>query len=211
MTKGEYRLELLKQRIEIWKTIVDTQQHFNTLQVQLRNFSLTLLTAVFTVIGFAIKEHLRTLAECVSVAGLVVLAAFYCMDWGYHQLLKGSVRAGTDIEPRLRTQFNGPGLSARILEGSRAKKFLGLFLLDSTRRLNVFYFTQFIVLAAVAILVSFVIPSDNSSQQSGAGAPSNSKPPAANSGPSPGETPSALPSAATSGSDVGVIRTSGTK
>jgi hypothetical protein len=127
------------------------------------------------------------------------------MDWGYHQLLKGSVRAGTDIEPRLRTQFNGPGLSARILEGSRAKKFLGLFLLDSTRRLNVFYFTQFIVLAAVAILVSFVIPSDNSSQQSGAGAPSNSKPPAANSG------PSALPSAATSGSDVGVIRTSGTK
>jgi hypothetical protein len=62
MTKGEYRLELLKQRIEIWKTIVDTQQHFNTLQVQLRNFSLTLLTAVFTVIGFAIKEPLQNVS-----------------------------------------------------------------------------------------------------------------------------------------------------
>lgn len=156
--------DVLKQRIEVWKTIVGTQQHFNNLQIQLRNFSLTLFTAVFTIVGFAIKEHVKVVGQCVSVAGIIVLVAFYYMDWGYHQLLKGSVNAGIDIEPSLKDFFQGPGLGVRISEASKATKFLGFVGTDSTGRLTIFYVTQFVVLACVALFVFFFYPDQQTTE-----------------------------------------------
>jgi hypothetical protein len=44
-------IEITKQTVELWKTTVGTQQHFNTLQLQLRNFALTLYLAVLAAAG----------------------------------------------------------------------------------------------------------------------------------------------------------------
>jgi len=41
----------------MWKTAIDVQQHFNQLELQIRNFAVTLLAAVVGAMAFAFKEH----------------------------------------------------------------------------------------------------------------------------------------------------------
>ncbi|WP_129778920.1 hypothetical protein [Peristeroidobacter soli] len=97
-------------QIEIWKKIVDVQQHFNDLELRIRNFAL-IVTGAFLGLGAnALKDggtatinghHIPTAALIVA-ASLVPLLAFYLMDrlW-YHRLLKGAVNAGTQAEKKL--------------------------------------------------------------------------------------------------------------
>jgi hypothetical protein len=93
-------VERLKVRIEVWKKTVDVQQHFNDLELRIRNFAVTVLTAVLSITGLAIKERIfvsmdgwRTpLAAWFLGVGVVAWSAFYFMDrWWYHRLLMGSV------------------------------------------------------------------------------------------------------------------------
>ena len=83
-------------QIEIWKKIVDVQQHFNDLELRIRNFALIVTGAFLGLGGYAIRDGgiINAFGFEVSVAGLVVLSAifplfaFYFMDrlW-YHRLL----------------------------------------------------------------------------------------------------------------------------
>jgi len=101
----------LPAQVEIWKKIVDVQQHFNDLELRIRNFALIVTGAFIGLGGYAIKDggFARVLGFHISVAGLVVscsllpLLAFYLMDrlW-YHRLLDGAVKAATPVEARLR-------------------------------------------------------------------------------------------------------------
>ena len=94
-------------QIEIWKKIVDVQQHFNDLELRIRNFALVVTGAFLGLGGYAIKDGgiITVFGLEMSVAGLVVvsaifpLLAFYFMDrlW-YHRLLDGSVMAGIEAE-----------------------------------------------------------------------------------------------------------------
>jgi hypothetical protein len=84
-------------QIEIWKKIVDVQQHFNDLELRIRNYALIVTGAFLGLGGYAIKDAgtINVFGVELSVAALVVLSAiiplfaFYFMDrlW-YHRLLE---------------------------------------------------------------------------------------------------------------------------
>lgn len=114
-------------QVEVWKKIVDVQQHFNDLELRIRNFALIVTGAFIGLGGYAIKDGgtAALFGVHVSVAGLVVfcsllpLAAFYLMDrlW-YHRLLDGSVAAATPVEARLREMGLTIELGTKISEAS---------------------------------------------------------------------------------------------
>ena len=123
-------------QVEIWKKIVDVQQHFNDLELRIRNFALIVTGAFIGLGGYAIKDggFAELFGTRVSVAGLVVfcsllpLVAFYHMDrlW-YHRLLDGSVKAAGPVEARLRELGLTVDLAAEITKASpfeiRGRKF----------------------------------------------------------------------------------------
>jgi hypothetical protein len=89
-----------KDVLSAWQTSLEVQQHFNDLELQIRNFAITLLVAVMGGTAFTLKEHYNiqlgdqtvSLAVVVLLAGILGWLAFYFMDrhW-YHRLLIGSV------------------------------------------------------------------------------------------------------------------------
>ena len=96
--------------IEIWKKIVDVQMHFNTIELQIRNFAITLVVAVLGATSIAVKDHTSVnwrggelnLAPLLLSCGLIGLLAFYLMDrFWYHRLLEGAVSQGIEIEKNL--------------------------------------------------------------------------------------------------------------
>ena len=114
-------------QVEVWKKIVDVQQHFNDLELRIRNFALIVTGAFIGMGSYAIKDG-GTAPICglqISVDGLVVfcsllpLAAFYLMDrlW-YHRLLDGAVAAATPVEARLREMGLVIELGTKISEAS---------------------------------------------------------------------------------------------
>jgi hypothetical protein len=112
-------------QIEIWKKIVDVQQHFNDLELRVRNFALILTGAFLGLGGYAIKDGgtVYFFGIEVSLAGLVVLAAilplaaFYFMDrFWYHRLLDGSVAAGIEAEKAIKDLGYKVDLGSKIKE-----------------------------------------------------------------------------------------------
>lgn len=97
--------------LELWKKTVEVQQHFNDLELRIRNFALIVVGALLALGGYAVRETvtLSVLGFNLSAAGLIIwsslipLAAFYFMDrWWYHRLLKGAVAAGIPLEKKLK-------------------------------------------------------------------------------------------------------------
>jgi|SRR5271165_3550852 len=158
---------LINQRIDIWKTTVETQQHFNGLQLQLRNLVLTLLLAVLSAAAYTIKEHMvinilgftTSTAFVACLAGAFIVFAFYYMDWGYHQLLKGAVLQGVEIEYSIHDKLPEAGLALSISRASNAERFLGIFPSSSTKRLHCFYAFLFLALVGTAIFGHFATSS----------------------------------------------------
>lgn len=100
--------------IEIWKKTVAVQQHFNDLEMRIRNYAITVLGVLLGAAGFAIKEKVfvKVLDADINIAVFIILVAiiiwfsFWFMDqhW-YHRLLYGSVRHGMKIENALRREL----------------------------------------------------------------------------------------------------------
>ncbi|MEQ9565791.1 MAG: hypothetical protein RLN85_08275 [Pseudomonadales bacterium] len=97
--------------LELWKKTVEVQQHFNDLELRIRNFALIVVGALLALGGYAVRETVTrsVLGFSLSAAGLIIwsslipLAAFYFMDrWWYHRLLKGAVAAGVPLEKELK-------------------------------------------------------------------------------------------------------------
>ena len=103
-------MDAMAAQIEIWKKIVDVQQHFNDLEFRIRNFAL-IVTGAFLGLGAnalkdggaaSIAAHHIPSAALIVWASLVPLFAFYLMDrFWYHRLLKGAVYAGAEAEKKL--------------------------------------------------------------------------------------------------------------
>src|SRR3546814_11735841 len=90
-------------RIEIWKTIIDFQKHFNELEMRIRNVAVTVLAAFLAAAGFTMKEtiYVTLCVGQVSLTSLVLLGGELCclafsgMDcFWYHRLLIGTVKSG---------------------------------------------------------------------------------------------------------------------
>src|SRR3546814_14384707 len=56
-------------RIEIWKTIIDVQKHFNELEMRIRNVAVTVLAAFLAAAGFTTKENIYV-TLCVGLVSL---------------------------------------------------------------------------------------------------------------------------------------------
>jgi hypothetical protein len=54
LVEGDDRNRVL---IEAWKQTIQVQQHFNDLELRIRNYAITLLGALFGVAAYAFKEH----------------------------------------------------------------------------------------------------------------------------------------------------------
>ena len=138
--------------VEVWKKVVDTQQHFNTLQSELRKSGVTVVTGAIAVAGIAFKEKAIFLGFVVILCSLLVWGAFWAMDsLGYHRYLQGSVAAGTKLEKALRDKGVEVELGTSITAASHqvpCKWLLG----SSTRRVRAFY----LVIAFGQVLLGFM-------------------------------------------------------
>lgn len=149
-------------QIEIWKKIVDVQQHFNDLELRIRNFALVVTGAFLGLGGYAIKDAgvVQLYGHEVSIAGLVVvsaifpLAAFYFMDrlW-YHRLLDGSVDAGIEAETALKDLGYKVDLGLKIKEHSPFMFWPTKKKIRSGTKMDLFY----AILAGSLFLVAGVV------------------------------------------------------
>jgi hypothetical protein len=149
-------------QIEIWKKIVDVQQHFNDLELRIRNFALVVTGAFLGLGGYAIKDAgiINAFGFKVSIAGLVVfsailpLSAFYFMDrlW-YHRLLDGAVTAGIEAESALKDLGYKVDLGSKISERSPFTLWLIKKKIHSKTKMDMFYL---ILVAALLIVAAFL-------------------------------------------------------
>lgn len=149
--------------VEIWKKTIDVQQHFNDIELRIRNYALTVLVAVLGASGFALKENMRIallglslpLAVLLLLAGLVVWTAFYFMDrFWYHRLLYGAVNQGRYIEARARLILPEMGLTGAIADASPFE--ICNRKIRSSQKIDLFYGTIAAILLLLAFLSLFV-------------------------------------------------------
>lgn len=153
-------------QIEIWKKIVDVQQHFNDLELRIRNFALVVTGAFLGLGGYAIKDGgtIKLLGTTISVAGLVVvsaifpLLAFYFMDrlW-YHRLLDGSVQAGIEAEAALNAFGYKVALGTQISAKSPFKLWVLGKSIHSKTKMDIFYLMLMVTLMIVGGFLAFGI------------------------------------------------------
>jgi len=132
--------------VDLWKKSVDVQQHFNDLELRIRNYAVTLLVAVLGATAFAMKEHLTfslwsinfSLGVPLLGAGLIGWLSFYSLDrWGYHRLLYGAVKHGRYIEERLARTLPEITLARAIGRESPIK--IWRWTIHSARKIDMFY------------------------------------------------------------------------
>lgn len=84
-----------KSIIDIWKTIVEVQQHFNDIGMKIRGLFITIVVAVAGAQGFLIEKRLSIslgpvvilFATFLPIIGIVATYLFYFIDrYWYHRL-----------------------------------------------------------------------------------------------------------------------------
>ncbi|GLQ17727.1 hypothetical protein [Maritalea porphyrae] len=139
--------------LEIWKTVVSVQMHFNELELKIRNFAILSLGAILTIAGYSARADETTkilgqdipYASIIMIAGCIIWLCFWFMDrhW-YHRLLLGAVYHGIKIESKYENSRPTLSLSATIKENS-PNEFLGREV-RSHHRLNLFYWVVAVTL-----------------------------------------------------------------
>ncbi len=139
--------------VDIWKKAVEVQQHFNDIELRIRNYVITLVVAVLGAAGIAVKEHLPGLASVVVLFGGVGVFLFWMMDalW-YHRLLIGAVSQTQFIEHRFGRHL--PELSLTEAIGKASPVRLWKLRIHSTQKLWAFY----IVIALLLVVGSTLLP-----------------------------------------------------
>jgi len=151
-------------KIEIWKSTVEVQKHFNDLQIRIRNYGITLFTFIFAGIGYCLKDNIFlhlfgisfSLASLIALIGVLVIVAIRFMDLHmYHRLLEASVAKGIEIEKSLSFVYPEISLSSHIKSKSPFKFMFGINVHSSTK-LRFFYFLLLIPLILTFILTIFL-------------------------------------------------------
>lgn len=148
--------------LDIWKTAVTVQQHFNDLELRIRNFAVTLLVTVIGAAALALKEHYVIklqakdfpLAAGILFVGIIGWLAFYFMDrFWYHRLLIAAVIHAGDIETRFKDTSPELGLTNAIGKGSAWQ--VGKFSIRSSERIDLFYALGLTLLVVLIIFLIF--------------------------------------------------------
>jgi hypothetical protein len=158
-----------------WQKSVDVQQHFNDMQMRLRNYAITIVSAMVAAIGFTFQYNIKTIffgiefpaGVLLIFAALLAWIAFYFLDhFGYHTLLKGAVTHAGKIEQDFSERIPGIGLGLSISNASQNVRFFGIEM-NSTRRLVCFYILGGLMLTILFYGFSHAnITSEKSSQAS---------------------------------------------
>jgi phosphoglycolate phosphatase-like HAD superfamily hydrolase len=155
-----------KNAIEIWKKCVDVHQHFNDLEMRIRNFAITVAGALLAAVSFTYQQGLQvellggTVPAGAGLVGAAIFAwlGFFLMDrFWYHVLLKGAVNHSAKIENRYAAVIPEIGLGKTISEASGNVKIFGITM-NSNRRLEVFYLGGAIILAVVFFFLLWAKP-----------------------------------------------------
>jgi FMN phosphatase YigB (HAD superfamily) len=141
--------EEVQNSLVAWKQTIEVQEHFNDLEMRIRNFGLTLLVAVLGVTGAVLKDGNKLLSIGLVTGALIAWASFYVMDrWWYHPLLRGAVSHATALEDTLTPQVPGIGLSRAITHASHTEiRVIRKKERQSTTKLKAFYVGIGLVLA----------------------------------------------------------------
>lgn len=140
----------LELRMKAWEKTIEVQEHFNDIALRIRSLFVTLLAAIITIFGYAVKSAqagsvstdltriLVPYLPVVAILGVFICLAFWFLDrmW-YHRLLRGAVKMGERLESRLEADLGDIGLTKQISSESRV--FIGAYQLDATLRLDFFY------------------------------------------------------------------------
>lgn len=174
MTEPETTPALGPGQIEIWKKIIDVQQHFNDLELRIRNFALIVTGAFLGLGGYAIKDGgtIIVYGWVVSISGIVVLSAivpllaFYFMDrlW-YHRLLDGSVQAGIEAETALKALGYKVDLGSQISAKSPFALWLVGTPIHSRTKMDIFYSMLILALFIVGSSLALNVRSQSMSLQ----------------------------------------------
>jgi len=137
-------------QMKSWEKTIDVQMHFNNIELQIRNYTLTIFTAIIAGIGYLLKEkydiivmgYIFPSSAAAALIGLIIMCAFYFMDkYWYHALLKGSVLHAVAIERII----IDPALKLSTAIGDSSKvKLLG-WVLDSNKKYYFFYYPLIII------------------------------------------------------------------
>jgi FMN phosphatase YigB (HAD superfamily) len=184
--------ERINRSLEAWKVTVAVQQHFNDIEMRVRNFALTLLVAVIGASAIAIQNgsmvtlfsFKTSLAVWLLVGGVIAWLAFYFVDqiW-YHRLLLGAVAQGAELERLLKQDVPGIGLTGAIGRASPARVFG--FTLHSKDKMKVFYFGVALMLLAFALAAHFNAGGNQKGTSLGGAPGTSSGPPSTAAGPNP--------------------------
>lgn len=161
-------LEALKLKVDVWKTIIDVQKHFNDLEMKVRNFGILILSAFIGAIGvsFNSSSSLVIFGGSYSVAGMLAFGAaivwllFYFVDvYWYHPLLLGAVKKGLAIEKEIGVDIVNIDLTKTIGDSS-PRDILFLKNVHSTTKAKIFYFGVLAVLLITGVcMMIFSSPS----------------------------------------------------
>ncbi|PDT13879.1 hypothetical protein CO670_25965 [Rhizobium sp. J15] len=152
--------------LETWKKTVDVQQHFNDLEMRIRNFAITVVGALIASVGFTYQQGLQADVFGVRISagvGLVLAAgfawlAFFFMDrYWYHIFLRGAVKHASTIEKEFADRIPGIGLGTTISQMSGNVKIL-CWRTNSERRLTIFYAAGLAMLGVVLLTLLIAQP-----------------------------------------------------
>ncbi|WP_254526721.1 MULTISPECIES: HAD family hydrolase [unclassified Sphingobacterium] len=170
----------IKSTVEVWKKVVDVQQHFNDLELRIRNYALTLFTAIVAGIGLLEKEKIQLsligldipASTLLGFAGILTLVAFWYMDrYWYHKLLLGAVKQGQYIETMHAGVLPELGLTTAIGKSSPQKISCGkkiLLTIHSSSKYWIFYgllFTPLIILTVALFFGHQLRPKESISKK----------------------------------------------
>ena len=176
LNKSQAHLSLV---VDVWKETVDVQQHFNDLELRIRNYALTVMAGMLGLAAYALKESLQIVVHGHRVSGAALLLsasaflwlAFYFMDrFWYHKLLYGAVDHGRSIENRWKDAL--PELSLTDSIGRHSPIKIGPFEMHTPRKIDLFYGVGVLFLFGLVLLAQFLVrPDTNSPGQDAAPTP----------------------------------------
>lgn len=147
--------------IKTWEKTIDVQQHFNDIELKIRNFALTAYTFLIGGVGYLEKEELSfcignfiiPYASILTLFGIVIILAFFFMDkYWYHRLLQGAVKHAILIETKWSRHIPEIRLTSNIRDESPIKVFRKKEI-HSKHKIPIFYCSLIITLFLLAIMI----------------------------------------------------------
>ncbi|MGP6445318.1 hypothetical protein ACTZGI_21575 [Rahnella aceris] len=169
----KFEIEILKIKVDIWKQVINTQQHFNDLAMKIRNFAILILSAFIGAIGVSFKSgfslslmgHSTSISTILSFGAAIIWLLFFFVDvYWYHPLLVGSVKKGMAIESNIGDELKD-FIDLTHTVGKESPKeikisFFGLeikkYELHSKDKAKAFYLGVFILLIISSVILLLV-------------------------------------------------------